>query len=137
MAQARDKIRDIRLSKGLSQGQLAQILGYTPSTVSRIEQGALKPSLKFLQKFSETFGVSLSYLIDPQEPIFLNEEGDIDLNRLEPGLRDLALDEELKRLFDVKEEDIKRLAQVKFRAGSVDKKGYLSLLLFLRTLDRR
>ncbi|MCR4428328.1 MAG: helix-turn-helix transcriptional regulator [Caldiserica bacterium] len=137
MAQARDRIREIRLSKGLSQGQLAQILGYTPSTVSRIEQGVLKPSLKFLQKFSQAFGVSLSYLIDPQEPILLDEEGEIDLNRLEPGLRDLALDENLKRLFDVKEEEIKRLATVKFRAGSVDKQGYLSLLLFLRTLDRR
>lgn len=137
MAQARDRIREIRLSKGLSQGQLAQILGYTPSTVSRIEQGVLKPSLKFLQKFSQAFGVSLSYLIDPQEPILLDEEGEIDLNRLEPGLRDLALDENLKALFDVKEEEIKRLATVKFRAGSVDKQGYLSLLLFLRTLDRR
>ncbi|MCR4432664.1 MAG: helix-turn-helix transcriptional regulator [Coprothermobacterota bacterium] len=137
MALARDKIREIRLSKGLSQGQLAHLLGYTPSTVSRIEQGALKPSLKFLQKFAEAFGLSLSYLIDPAEPIYLDDKEEVDLNRLEPGLRDLALDSELRRLFGVQDEDIKRLATVRFRAGAVDKQGYLSLLLFLRNLDRR
>lgn len=137
MALVRDKIREIRLSKGLSQGQLAHLLGYTPSTVSRIEQGALKPSLKFLQKFAEVFGLSLSYLIDPAEPIYLDDKEEVDLNRLEPGLRDLALDSELRRLFGVQDEDIKRLATVRFRAGAVDKQGYLSLLLFLRNLDRR
>lgn len=137
LALAKEKIRQIRMSKGLSQGQLAHLLGYTPSTLSRIEQGALKPSLKFLQKFSQVFNVSLSYLIDPQEPIYLDEQEELDLNRLEPGLKALALDEELRRLFEVKDEELRRLAMIRFRAGAVDKQGYLSLLLFLRNLDRR
>lgn len=125
------------MSKGLSQNQLAHLLGYTPSTVSRIEQGVLKPSLKFLQKFADTFGLSLSYLLDPNDPIYLDKEGRLNLNKLEPGLRNFILDDELRQLFSVTEEEIGRLAMVKFRAGAVDKQGYLSLLLFLRNLDRR
>lgn len=133
----RERVKEIRLSKGLSQNQLAHLLGYTPSTVSRIEQGVLKPSLKFLQKFADTFGLSLSYLLDTNEPVYLDEEGQMDLNKLEPGLRSFVLDDELRQLFSVTEEEIRRLAMVKFRAGAVDKQGYLSLLLFLRNLDRR
>jgi transcriptional regulator with XRE-family HTH domain len=137
MKTAREKIREIRKSKGLSQGKLAQMLGYTPSTVSRIEQGALKPSLKFLQRFGETFGYSLSYLIDPKEPIFLDQtEQKVDLNLLEPALRELSLDRKMRSTFDITDNDIKRLAQVRFRAGAVDKQGYLGLLFFLRNLDR-
>lgn len=137
MKTAREKIREIRKSKGLSQGKLAQMLSYTPSTVSRIEQGALKPSLKFLQRFGETFGYSLSYLIDPKEPIFLDQtEQKVDLNLLEPALRELSLDRKMRSTFDITDNDIKRLAQVRFRAGAVDKQGYLGLLFFLRNLDR-
>jgi transcriptional regulator with XRE-family HTH domain len=137
MKTAREKIREIRKSKGLSQGQLAQMLGYTSSTVCRIEKGVLKPSLRFLQRFGEIFNYSLSYLVDPKEPIFLDQlEQEFDINLLEPALRELSLDKKMRSTFDITDDDIKRLAQVRFRAGAVDKQGYLGLLFFLRNLDR-
>jgi len=48
----------------------------------------------------------------------------------------LSLDKKMRNTFDITDDDIKRLAQVRFRAGAVDKQGYLGLLFFLRNLDR-
>jgi transcriptional regulator with XRE-family HTH domain len=137
MSTTRDKIRQLRNTKNLSQVQLAHLLGYNPSTVSRIEQGALKPSLRFMQRMADTFNLTLSYLLEPGEPVFLDDEGKFEVSKLDPGLRSLALDEELTKLFDITAEEIQRLALVRLRNGSVDKQGYVSLLLFLRNLDHR
>ncbi|MEI6309593.1 MAG: helix-turn-helix transcriptional regulator [bacterium] len=135
MALAREKIHEIRINRSLSQTQLADILGYNPSTISRIEQGVLKPSLRFLQRMADTFGLSMPYLLDSSEPLYLDEEGKFDLNVVEPGLRTLALDEELCKMFDITTEEIVRLAAIRFRTGVVDKQEFLGLLFYLRSLD--
>lgn len=135
MALAREKIHEIRINRSLSQTQLADLLGYNPSTISRIEQGVLKPSLRFLQRMADTFNLSMPYLLDASEPLYLDEEGKFDLNVVEPGLRTLALDEELCKMFDITTEEIVRLAAIRFRTGVVDKQGFLGLLFYLRSLD--
>jgi transcriptional regulator with XRE-family HTH domain len=135
MALAREKIHEIRINRSLSQTQLADLMGYNPSTISRIEQGVLKPSLRFLQRMADTFGLSMPYLLDSSEPLYLDEERKFDLNVVEPGLRTLALDEELCKMFDITTEEIVRLAAIRFRTGVVDKQEFLGLLFYLRSLD--
>ncbi|MCX5976125.1 MAG: helix-turn-helix transcriptional regulator [Coprothermobacterota bacterium] len=135
MALAREKIHEIRINRSLSQTQLADLMGYNPSTISRIEQGVLKPSLRFLQRMADTFGLSMPYLLDSSEPLYLDEERKFDLNVVEPGLRTLALDEELCKMFDITTDEIVRLAAIRFRTGVVDKQEFLGLLFYLRSLD--
>jgi transcriptional regulator with XRE-family HTH domain len=135
MSLAREKIHEIRINRNLSQTQLAELLGYNPSTISRIEQGILKPSLRFLQRMADTFNLSMPYLLDSSEPLYLDEEGKFDLNMAEPGLRALVLDEELCKMFEITTEEIARLAAIRFRTGMVDKQGFLGLLFYLRSLD--
>lgn len=50
------KVRYYRVSKGLTQEQLARNLGVTLNTVQRWESGKTRPSPLALDKLSEVFG---------------------------------------------------------------------------------
>ena len=58
-----DKLRFLRLQKGLTQEQLAAALGTAKSTVSMYENGNRTPDFEMLGTVSELFGVSLDYLL--------------------------------------------------------------------------
>lgn len=55
-------IKELRLSKGLNQAQLARELHISGSTVRMIELGKRKGSMALLQMFADYFGVSLDYI---------------------------------------------------------------------------
>lgn len=59
-----EKIRLIRETKGLTQEQVAEKLGISPTTYGDIERGDNDPKLSKLQKIAEIFEVPLSDLID-------------------------------------------------------------------------
>lgn len=63
-----EKILIERKKSGLSQGQLADMLGVTRQSVSKWESGAAVPELAKLVAIAEVFGVSLDYLVREQEP---------------------------------------------------------------------
>lgn len=69
-----EKIRLIRETKGLTQEQVAEKLGVSPSVYGDIERGDSDPKLSKLQKLAETFEVSLSDLLD------LGERGALNIN---------------------------------------------------------
>lgn len=48
-----------RVAKGLTQKQLAEMIGTKQSSVSRLENGTGNPSLAFLQKVAEALGLEL------------------------------------------------------------------------------
>ena len=57
-------IRNRRIAAGLTQGELADRVGYTDrSTISKIETGAIEPSLTKIKQIAEELGVSPSTLI--------------------------------------------------------------------------
>ena len=58
------KIRELRVEKGLSQEELADLTGLAQSHISRLERGVHSPSHKTLKKLAETFGVNVNQL-DP------------------------------------------------------------------------
>jgi transcriptional regulator with XRE-family HTH domain len=58
-----DKIKINRKNKGLSQKQLAEIVGINTSHLSRLENGRYKPSIEVLKKLAAALQVSADYLL--------------------------------------------------------------------------
>jgi len=57
------KLREVRLKKKLSQGDVARILGVHRSYISGLERGRRNPSLLTVQKVAKALGVNVGDLI--------------------------------------------------------------------------
>jgi transcriptional regulator with XRE-family HTH domain len=57
------KIKFLRISKGMTQGELAKRIGATQAVMSRIEGGKREPTLKELQQISKIFEVDIASVI--------------------------------------------------------------------------
>ena len=63
-----ERLRRLRLSRDLSQGELASRLGVVPSSVGKYERIANSfPSVEVLIKISDFFDVTLDYLLKGTE----------------------------------------------------------------------
>jgi transcriptional regulator with XRE-family HTH domain/KaiC/GvpD/RAD55 family RecA-like ATPase len=60
------RIKELRLKRGLSQTELAQLVGVTPSTISQVESNLIYPSLPALFKMAEVLAVEGSSLFQEQ-----------------------------------------------------------------------
>ncbi|CAB5125145.1 Transcriptional regulator, MerR family [Olavius algarvensis associated proteobacterium Delta 3] len=56
------RLRDLRTRQGLSQKELAGLIGVTPSTISQIESNTIYPSLPALFKIAQMLNVSIGSL---------------------------------------------------------------------------
>jgi len=54
------RLKEIRTKRGLSQTELARLVGVTPSTISQVESNLIYPSLPALLKMSEVLSVDIS-----------------------------------------------------------------------------
>lgn len=73
-----DRLREARLSAGLSQRELARRLGLSPSLISQLESGLSKPSVGTLYAIVSELGVSLDSLFhgsDVSTPEIVTEAG--------------------------------------------------------------
>lgn len=61
------KIFDYRNEKGLSQKQLAEILGITQAMVSKLESGEYNPTVEQLWKVSKKLGWNLQVVLEDNE----------------------------------------------------------------------
>ncbi|MFH2219764.1 MAG: helix-turn-helix domain-containing protein [Pseudomonadota bacterium] len=85
------RLKEFRSKRGLSQTELAKLIGVTPSTISQVESNLIYPSLPALLKMAEVLAVELSSFFN--EPIdithriiFPSEEAvDIKLPNLPAG----------------------------------------------------
>jgi putative transcriptional regulator len=59
-----NKIRDIRLQKGLSQADVANICGKERQSYQRVEKGNINPTVWYLQHIACALDISLSELLD-------------------------------------------------------------------------
>ena len=57
------KLREVRLKKNLSQGDVARILGVHRTYISGLERGARNPSLLTVNKIAKALGVNAKDLI--------------------------------------------------------------------------
>ena len=58
------RLRDLRVSKGISQLKLAMGLGMNQNSISRYETGERQADYKTLIAFANYFNVSLDYLLE-------------------------------------------------------------------------
>lgn len=58
-----EKVRALREARGLSQIQLAELLGVTKGMISAYETSVRMPSYKVLIRIARLFGVSTDYLL--------------------------------------------------------------------------
>lgn len=61
------KIFDYRMEKGLSQKQLAEILGITQAMVSKLESGEYNPTVEQLWKVSKKLGWNFKVVLEDNE----------------------------------------------------------------------
>ena len=63
-----EKLRAAREMAGLSQGQVARLLNLHRPTVSEIEAGRRRISAEEINRFSEIYGISVTWLLGEENP---------------------------------------------------------------------
>ena len=58
-----NRIRDLRLSRGLKQAELAVVVGVNQSAIGKYEREELEPSISTMKKLSNFFECSIDYLL--------------------------------------------------------------------------
>lgn len=61
------RLRQLRMAKGLAQGDIAKLLGIHKINYGRYERGESKPTTDTLSKLSDVFGVSTDYLLEGEK----------------------------------------------------------------------
>ena len=59
-----ETVEHMRLEKGWTQGELAQMVGTSQSAIHRIEKGGQNVSLEMVKKLSEAFGTQILSIND-------------------------------------------------------------------------
>ena len=59
----KDRVRELRLEKGLKQEEIANSLGVVRTTYTKYETGEREPSFEIMSKLANFFDVSIDYLI--------------------------------------------------------------------------
>lgn len=70
-----ERLRQLRKVKGLSQAQVADILGGTKMMVSSYETGLRYPPYPTLVKMARLYGVTTDYLLGATEKRMINVDG--------------------------------------------------------------
>ena len=71
MATTAERIKQLRKKKGISQSELAELIGVKNNTVSTWERGTRKPDFEALNLLSDYFEVSFEYILGSSD----KEEG--------------------------------------------------------------
>ena len=59
------QVARLRLLRGLTQAQLAEMVGTRQPSIARLENGTSAPSLSFLTKIAETLGAKIEFKLIP------------------------------------------------------------------------
>lgn len=59
LLQLGSKVREIRLSKGMTQTELAHLIGKDHPSINKLENGKVNPSFIFLTEVAEGLGVEI------------------------------------------------------------------------------
>ncbi|MBQ2985693.1 MAG: helix-turn-helix transcriptional regulator [Clostridia bacterium] len=67
-----DRLRAIRIKRGMSQSQLAKKIRVTSGAVSSYENSTRRPSYEVLVRIARCFDVSTDYLLGLEKPLLLD-----------------------------------------------------------------
>lgn len=62
-------LREMREAAGLTQRQLADLVGVTDQTISNLERGVTKPTLDTARALARVLGVQVEALFAPEGPM--------------------------------------------------------------------
>jgi putative transcriptional regulator len=65
----RNRVREERVQRGISQAEIAAALGVSRQTVISIESGRYSPSLPLAFRIARLFDVSVEQMFDPEEEV--------------------------------------------------------------------
>lgn len=72
-----NKLKNLRKEFGMTQDELAELLGMSRTSFSKYENGAANPPLNVMRKLAAIFNVPIEYLIhDEQKNLVLNSNPD-------------------------------------------------------------
>ena len=88
------KLKQLRINRGWSQGQLAKKIGIEHNRISRYENGALWPTLELLVRIANVYEVSLDYLIRDVKGVPLSRVGNPELLKKVEEVEQLSQNEQ-------------------------------------------
>lgn len=59
-----DRLRALRVERGFTQKQVAEMLGIDRTTYAKYEAGANEPGIAMIKRLAEAFGVTTDYLLE-------------------------------------------------------------------------
>ena len=88
-----DKIKKLRINKGLTQKQLGDLCGIADSAIRRYESGKVTPKLNTLKKLSYALDISINELADYETIQILTEIDEFEktYNNITTGNLDTAI----------------------------------------------
>ena len=69
-----ERIQELRKSKGLSQEQLAEVVGVSRQAISKWESGQSMPEIEKLMALSDLFGVSIDFILKGETAIAVDNQ---------------------------------------------------------------
>lgn len=103
MAKFNDRLKELRKARGMSQSDLANVMGVTSSAVSQYERGVREPQLEMMEFLADFFNVDFNYLLGKEDvTVKLVSPSDYYLDRETASLaQEIFENKELRALFDV------------------------------------
>jgi transcriptional regulator with XRE-family HTH domain len=131
--QTSELLREVREQAGLSVRSLAAAAGVSSSTVHRIEQGAMQPTVEMLQRLLESAGVRLHLEVEDDSrvaAIALARAVSADIDNGDEGLVVRRASEFVARFRSVEDEVAKRMVVAEPReTGSSQWDAFLAALV--------
>lgn len=110
MATIGEKIKKRRIELGMSQRELAKLMGYKDnSTLARIEQGKVDVPQSRIVQFSQVLGCSIAYLMDWEETEKKNDQIVELVTRLRKDMNFLSIVQMLDKLSPSQLEAVKQM----------------------------
>ncbi|MDD6712218.1 helix-turn-helix transcriptional regulator [Sharpea azabuensis] len=73
------RIKELRIEKGLTQQQVADVLDVTPGYISNVENNRTAMSIHCLANYAKLIGITVDYLIGAQEEGYSSHALDAEL----------------------------------------------------------
>ena len=102
-----NRLKELRLEKGLTQEKLANKLGINRTTIAKIESGDRDLTLDHIQRMSDFFGVPYDYLLGKTNNR-TNTIQVIDMTNSKDGVTQIQM-EVLKKIDDLNVKDLEQI----------------------------
>ena len=95
-------IRNLRILRGVEQGDLARRAGVSQSLVSKVESGVANPSLETIKSIADSLGVTYEELFAPRKLVPLSDK--IIMGHLDENLRQFIAKDDSEPYIEVARE---------------------------------